>query len=92
MLYYAHGRETQTDREVMQMYALLSNQGTAMHETALTSVEYLSRRARERAELNAPADAAMPLRWADVSDNEAFQPSDEEIAEWFARKYPSLSV
>lgn len=75
------------------MYALMSNQGTAMHETALSSVEYFDNRGtRERVERDAPADAAQPLQWADVSDNEAFQPDDDEIAEWFARKYPSLSA
>lgn len=54
-----------------RMYALLSEQGTAMTETLLTEEEFNNGVIRLRVERAPPDDAARPLTWADVSDNDA---------------------
>lgn len=54
-----------------RLFALLSNQGTAMTETVLTLDEYTDEPTRLNAERHAPDDAAIPMCWADVTDNDA---------------------
>lgn len=83
-----HGYEV-TENEVTEsprprMYALLSNQGTAMTETLLTEEEFNNSVLCLRIERHPPADAARPLTWADVSDNDACQP---EVTESPSCKY-----
>lgn len=55
------------------VYALLSTQGTAIAETALTDMEYTPA-ARTHQERNAPDDVMKPYRWANVTQNAAINP------------------
>ncbi len=61
------------------IYALLSNQGTACDETALSADEYTAEnRARIEAAIDPEnPDAPVPGTWTDCSGNEALQPDPD---------------
>lgn len=58
----------------MKLYALLSEQGTACHETVLCEKDYLDLTIRQGVEKTIHSntfDPPIPGTWTDVSDNDA---------------------
>jgi hypothetical protein len=70
-----------TSRPKCKLFATLSVQGTAMSETLLTEAEYRDPVVRQRTEAEALGidDAAKPIQWADVTENEAFWPETGDV-------------
>ena len=56
-----------------RLFAMVSDQGTAMAETVLTDEEYANPDIRGAFEDDPPEDAKLPIEWHDVTDNETCQ-------------------
>jgi hypothetical protein len=62
-----------------KLFAVVSDQGTAMPETVLTEPEYNDPKARSTAEdiARMADDCSNPIEWEDVTENEACWITDQ---------------